>query len=352
MEHFKEIIGTIFSKIIISPADSDEDRAKKIILYTFIGAIIGIIIISWILFVLFTFNNDKIKVPMINNDNIYVALGKLSERNLVADVIPRFTEKHPKDIVYKQKPKQGNTVKKGRVITFYVSLGPHKKALPNFRGLSLFELQNFLQQEYAQDMPFKIQSIKFEFSSTVEKGKIIDQTPNDGTPLYNVAKLALTVSNGPKVATARTIPNFSGKSLEEASKILSDLELYYTYEFAYTKNRRYDMQVIEQSIPEGALVDDIMEESKTIVLKVNKYRYIKNEKIVGSYVLDLPKKPIAYLVEVKIKKDTSKDKTILSRMTKGGVSIPVPYTAKMGNKLIIYFDGKYSSEVQISKDIK
>ena len=46
MEHFKEIVQNIISKIMISSRDSDTDRAQKIIWYAFFGSIILLFIVS------------------------------------------------------------------------------------------------------------------------------------------------------------------------------------------------------------------------------------------------------------------------------------------------------------------
>ena len=199
MEKIKELLKKITSTIIIKPDDSETDRAKKLIWYAFFGSIVALFVVSWIIFVLLTFNNDTVKVPNIEKENIYVALKKLSERRLVANVSPKYSDNYGEGVVFSQNPMAGLYVKKGRVINFSVSLGDLSFALKDFRGFFLAEFYQFLKETYPNGKtPFKVIPAIYEFSDTIEKGKIIRQIPEDGTPIKNVKEIKLWVSNGIK----------------------------------------------------------------------------------------------------------------------------------------------------------
>lgn len=348
MEHFKEIFQKIISTIMINPSDSEIDKAKKIIWYSFFGSIIILLVISWIIFAALTFSTNIVKTPMIDGDNVYKAINKLYEKRLVSNVNPKYSEKIDAGVVYNQSPKPGSIVKKGRIISFFVSLGPREIALPDFRGFTLFELDNYLNTKYPDgNIPFNIENPVYEFNEEVEKGRIIKQEPKDGIPVYNVNKINLWISNGIKEDGAIQLGNYIGKKIQDVSKKLSDLEIFYSYEFVPIRSRSKDMIIVDQSISEGMLVDEIIEESKVLVLKVNQYNYIKGEKIKGTYLLDIPKKPIPYTLEVKLKNGSSKEKSILKEETKGGVSLPIPYTGKKDAKLFVYYDGELQNEIEL-----
>jgi beta-lactam-binding protein with PASTA domain len=340
----------IVSAVIINPRDSEIVKAKKIIWYSAIGSILVLFIVSWIIFQLFSFSSDKVKVPMINGDNIYEALNKLSEKNLVARVSTRFSDKYNAGEVYAQNPRQGSVVKRGRVVSFSVSLGPRNASLPDFTGLTMFELEDLLDQKYPQGkIPYKFDNPVYEFNDTVEKGRIIRQEPKDGTPIYSVKKVKFWVSNGIKQEHAKTIGEYKGKKIDDVAQILADLEVPYTYDFQIVDDKSQDMIVTDQSIGSGTLVDEIIRENKILMLKVNQYKEIDGEKIRGTYLLDLPKKPLPYLLEVKLK-ISNREKTILKRKIKGGVAIPVLYNTKDKASLIFFIDNSYYKEVMINID--
>jgi len=348
MDFFKILISNILNKIMINPKDSDVVKAKKIIWYTFFGSFLIVLIVSWIIFSVFTVFDNEVKVPMIVGDDIYEALTKLSEKKLIAVVTQRHSDKYEAGIVFRQRPSGGEKVNKGRPVSFFVSLGSIKSSLDDYVGLTLFELEDFFDKNYENGKPpFKIEKYIYEFNNDVEKGRIFKQEPSEGTPLYKVKKVKLWISNGIEDKEEKLLKNYVGKNIEEVSKELSDMELTYSYDFSLVQDKDKDMIITDQSIGEGKLISEIIEEGKVILFKVNKYEYIDGEKIKGTYLLDLPKKALPFMLEVKIRTGNSKEKTILKRELKGGVSIPVPYSAKKDSLLIIYIDGNYEKEITL-----
>ncbi|OHD13309.1 MAG: hypothetical protein A2086_02800 [Spirochaetes bacterium GWD1_27_9] len=353
MKHFKEVFKKFLANIVINTEDSDIDRAKKIIWYVFFGSIGVLILVSWIIFVTLTFTTDIVKVPNIEKDNIYVALKKLSERKLVANVSPKFSEMYSEGTVFTQSPIQGSIVKVGRRVSFSVSLGSQKKALQDFRGYSIMEFWEFLSKEYPDNkIPYKIETPLYEFNEKVEKGKIIRQEPKDGTQTKNVKTLKLWVSNGKKEGNPKTLKSYIGQKIDAASKEIAGFELNYNYVFNIVKEQNKDMVITEQSIGEGAIIDDVIKEGKVLTFTVNKYFIIENEKITSTYLLDLPKKPINYKVEIKLKSTDGVEKTIYELKTKGGISVPVPYSTKINAKLTVYIDGGLYKELVMTDESK
>jgi serine/threonine-protein kinase len=165
MNFFLDAFNNFLSKVLIQPNDLEVVKAKKIIWYAFFGSIGIIIIISWLIFVTFTFTANNVKVPNLKNDSIYVAIGKLSDKYLVADANPKYSEIYNEGTVFDQNPKPGSIVKKGRLVSFSVSLGQPQTSLPDFRGLTLFELVDYFEERYPNiKIPFKINAPIYEFS--------------------------------------------------------------------------------------------------------------------------------------------------------------------------------------------
>lgn len=353
MEYLKDIIQKVINFILIKPDDSEDEKAKKINLYYFIGSPILLIILSSVIFIIFTSSNDSVKVPMIKGDNIYEAIKKLSDKKLVTSVITKYTNEADPGIVYMQSPNQGSVVKRGRVVVLNVSLGPIKSELPDFVRSTLFDVEDYLSKEYPSgNIPFKIESPVYEFNEEVEKGKIFKQEPISGLPISEVKKLKFWISNGQKDESVKLIKNYIGRNIEEVSIDLAELEIYYTFDFEFVKEKQNDMIVTAQSISEGVIVDELMEEGKKLILKVNKYIEIDKNKIKGTYPLDLPGKPIPYQVEVKIKEGSSKGKSILKVKTKGGVTIPVVYSGTIESSLMVFFDNTLQKEIKLDMEVK
>jgi len=232
-------------------------------------------------------------------------------------------------------------------------LGNKDNALPDFRGFNLFELEDSLFKKFNGKVPFEIENPVYEYNSEVEKGRIIKQMPKDGIPINNVKKLKMWISNGHKQEGALVLKNYVGKNIEIVSKELSDLELFFNCDFDIVKKRDQDMTITNQSIGEGKLISEILEEQKVIVFRVNKYLEKEdNEDFKGTYLLDLPKKPIPYSLEVKIQQGKSREKSIKKLNTKGGVSLPILYYAKNDSKLLVYIDNKLYNTITLRDELK
>ena len=90
-------------------------------------------------------------------------------------------------------------------------------------------LLNLTQQEALMKIDnsnfFQRGTVKEEFSSTVEKGKVIDQDPDAGHKVAKGTQINIVVSKGAEPAVDVTVPDLKGKSPSEAEAILSKLGL-------------------------------------------------------------------------------------------------------------------------------
>ncbi|WP_311443968.1 Stk1 family PASTA domain-containing Ser/Thr kinase [Fannyhessea vaginae] len=90
-------------------------------------------------------------------------------------------------------------------------------------------LLNLTQQEALMKIDnsnfFQRGTVKEEFSSTVEKGKVIDQDPDAGHKVAKGTQINIVVSKGTEPAADVTVPDLKGKSPSEAEAILSKLGL-------------------------------------------------------------------------------------------------------------------------------
>lgn len=348
MEKFKEILVRIVETIVISSNDSDETKAIKISWYTFFGSIILLFVFSWAIFVMLTFNNGKEKVPNVENENLYLGLRKLADKNLVPDVTFKFTEEHEQNIIFKQSPKAGSTKKRGEKVYLYVSLGSKDYALPDFTGYTKFGVIEALTEKFGNEIPFEIAQPIYTFDDKIIRGQVIKQDPEPNSHINSVKELKLWISNGPEDVNAATVANYIGQNIEDVTKSLSNLELYYSYHYIETANRNQNMLIESQSVSEGELVSEIMQENRVVELNVYRYTNKTNKKVESTEIVDLPAKPFSYKVDVKNKNSKGKETLIFSRETKGGFSLPIYYNKTVDNTIIVYIDGKQFKEIKLT----
>lgn len=350
MKRLIKAIGKLYSRFIINAGDSEIVKARKVSWYMFFGSILMIVFVSWLCFILFTFSQNRVKIPHIEGEQIYNALKKLSDKGLVVSVNPKYSEEYAEGIVFEQSLLQGSLVKKGRRISVSVSLGTASTALPDFNGFTLFELADFLDKQYANiKIPYEITTPVYEYNESMEKGRIIKQEPKEGTPLKDVKSVKIWVSNGIE-ENVNLLPDFTGKKLDEVSALLISYELYYTVLFTITDVSEDDFTVKEQSLGEGYSIQDIVKQEKPLILSVDKFvPEAEDNDIEGIFAYSLPKKPLPYDFSVRITDDESIERPLLSLKTKGGTTLSIPYVAAEFSKIQVYIDNQKIKEEEIIK---
>lgn len=193
-------------------AKEQKPKSKKKLLFLGIAAalIIGIVVIA---FSVLGGGKNEISVPDVSNLSESAARSKLQEAGLKA---ARQTEeitsdKIPEGKVVKTNPEAKAIVQKGREVVLYISIGGRKIKMKNYTNMDYKEAVEALVK-----LDFKESKIKKkeEYSDTVEKGKIISQTPeanSEVTPDKTTVKFV--VSKGAKPIK---ISDYVGMTINEA----------------------------------------------------------------------------------------------------------------------------------------
>ena len=351
MEHFKKLRDKILSELLIKKDDSDMIKAKKSIRITFIGSILTIFIIAWLIFVAFTFSKEVVKVPNIENDNIYIALSKLSDKKLIPQINTMYNDTYKEGRVFNQNPAAGTFIKNGRSVSFNVSLGSYKNGFPNFKGSTLFDFDNYLKDKFPNnDYKFKVLLPKYEFNDKITEGEIISQEPVEGTFLKSIDNVKFVVSLGIKKENVEQLPNFIGKNVNDVSNYLIETGLKWTYSYNIVEKNNEALLITKQSLGEGLPIKNLIKNGDILILTVNKYNVMINKnKIIDFKNVELPYNAIPYEVEFRIReKNRLTEWTILKITTFGGVSIPLEYSSEMDPKLFMYINGTFSKEIDIN----
>ena len=193
-------------------AKEQKPKSKKKLLFLGIAAalIIGIVVIA---FSVLGGGKNEISVPDVSNLSEAAARSKLQEAGLKAagQTEEITSDKIPEGKVVKTNPEAKAIVQKGREVVLYISTGGRKIKMKDYTDMEYKEAVEALVK-----LDFKESKIKKkeEYSDTVEKGKIISQTPvanSEVTP--DKTSVKFIVSKGAKPIK---ISDYVGLTINEA----------------------------------------------------------------------------------------------------------------------------------------
>jgi serine/threonine-protein kinase len=157
---------------------------------------------------------ERYEIPNLKGRTIDEAQAALEKLNLkVGEFSTAYDEKVDKGkVVGAADFRVGSQVKRSTVIDLVVSRGRKPIDITDYTGKPQDEAEAALEKA-----GFKV-SLDPEYSDDVAKGRVISQSPHDGTG-YKDDTITLEVSRGPE---AISVPNVLGKPRNEATKILRD----------------------------------------------------------------------------------------------------------------------------------
>ena len=125
------------------------------------------------------------------------ARAELEAMGLKVSIVPKASTK-PQGQVFDTKPKPGEKVEKGALVTLYVP--KEMTELPSVLGLTVDDAKQTLE-----GAGFKVKTTP-QASDTVPEGNVIDQAPQPGAKLNPGTTITLTVSSGPSQEQTPTQP--------------------------------------------------------------------------------------------------------------------------------------------------
>lgn len=187
-------------------------KSKKTLLFLGIAAVL-VIGIATIAFSVLGGGKNEISVPDVSNLSESAARSKLQEAGLkAAEQTEEITsDKIPEGKVVKTNPEAKAIVQKGREVVLYISTGGRKIKMKDYTDMEYNEAVEALVK-----LDFKESKIKKkeEYSDTVEKGKIISQTPEANSEVTpDKTSVKFVVSKGAKPIK---ISDYVGMTINEA----------------------------------------------------------------------------------------------------------------------------------------
>lgn len=162
---------------------------------------------------------ERYTVPDLTGKTVNQADSELAALGLLLGTrSDAFSDTVPKDAIVSTTPSAGTQVRRGSSVNIVVSKGQDLVALPNYVGLSADQAMAELG-----DAGFR-PTQELAYNDKVAAGNVISQTPAAGNVTRGTV-VALIVSQGPEFVT---VPNVTGKKVNDAARILEDLGLKFT----------------------------------------------------------------------------------------------------------------------------
>ena len=184
-----------------------------------LGILIAIILLfDFILFPLYVSGSEVI-VPQVvgmTEEEAFQTLKDADFNPSIADT--SFGVSFPPGRVFLQKPESGKLVKDGRTVYLFMSGGEQVISVPLLKGKSVRDARLSLER-----IGLKLGSIE-SLASTHPKDMVFDQQFAEGTGIRKGQSVGISVSIG-KGEGEIEVPDLIGKSLTEATRILSDSTL-------------------------------------------------------------------------------------------------------------------------------
>lgn len=190
---------------------------KKILIV--LAIIVSIILIMDNILLPMYVSNTETTVPNVvgmSEEDAFQTLKSADFDPIIADTT--YGASLPAGTIFKQKPESGKIVKEGRTIYLFLSGGTQTVTVPLLIGKSVLDARFALER-----VELKLGSIE-EATSTQPKDMIFDQQFAAGTQLRKGQSVGVSVSIGKGFGDIE-VPDLIGKSLSEATKILTDSSL-------------------------------------------------------------------------------------------------------------------------------
>lgn len=230
--------------------DYDKYVKKKVTLYAILTSFVIIFIVSastWY----FLSNLNKVKVPNFVGKTWEQAVKIASQNEIyIQNVQEEYSSDYKAGTIMEQDVSPSTKIKKGETVYITLSLGSDKFTLPDFKGLDISEVYEKLS-EYEVNL-----SEEYVYSSTVEIGKVIRQTPSAGTEISFKDEIKIYISRGEENSIIMvSVPTLTGKSISEATSSLASAGLNVGSVTYSESNSVEEGVVISQSIKAGTEVE-------------------------------------------------------------------------------------------------
>ncbi len=235
----------------------EKDEKKIGLIPILLTVVAGVLVSVALIYLLFISNKpiiqtkpqEQITMESLVGMTVTDASKLLEENKVIIDVeAEEFNTEYEKGEIISQVPEKGAILKEGQTITVVISKGEETVKVPNFVGLH-YEKANILannsnltleiQREFSEEKPGNVISQSVEADADIKKGGIVE----------------IVVSIGEK-ANAHIMPNIVDKPKSEAIETMTSINLKIGSIGTEYSNKIKEGNIISQSIPAGAEINE------------------------------------------------------------------------------------------------
>lgn len=194
--------------------------------------------------------SDKATIPMVNVVGLYktAAEEELKKAGFTAYTIETATDdKVEEGYVISQSVDEGTAIPADEKIVITISEGKEDVEVPDVRGYSDDQATTLLTEAGF------VVTHGYEYDDTVEKNKVISQSPEGKTMQKSGSTVKIIISNGKEVEEVK-VPNLLGKSESKAANLLENAGLSGKVSHANSDEVKKG-QVISQDVSAGSSVE-------------------------------------------------------------------------------------------------
>lgn len=238
----------------------------KKLLIIFVTAIALFILFNNVIMPLYVKHSDTVKVPKITGMNFIEAKKVIEDAGLeIKQGEVKYDESKQIGVILDQNPPSDETVKYGRRIYVTISGGEQLSDVPNLSGKSLRDAKFTLEQR-----GLKLGETVRKNSNEFPEDYVLSQVIQPGSKIKKNSAIDLILSDGPVIGDLK-VPSLSGKTLDEAKKIITESKLKVGKITYQTNNDMPPGQIIDQypksekSANENTSVDLFVSRKKPVV---------------------------------------------------------------------------------------
>jgi beta-lactam-binding protein with PASTA domain len=230
----------------------DKKKLLKKALYYFIGFIVFIMLIDYVIMPLYTKHGKEYELPDVTEKPLAESVELLKDEGfnpVIQD--SAYDANYPLDVIIRQNPLPYTMVKKGRRIYLVISIGEKPIYMPNLIGSTLKDAEFRLK-----DQTLNLNQTIYEFSEFYPNGVVINQSVPAGDNVERNQKINITVSLGPP-PSSQEVPNLVGKSMNYVRKELETLGIHLGQIKYQYRPKLVPETVVAQSISAGTPVTKV-----------------------------------------------------------------------------------------------
>ena len=245
-----------------------DPKKKKRILTTAIGVLVVVIgIISGYIWYNKVYSSGDITVPSIVGMKQDDAKQLVESKKLNFVIGGKEKSDKPEGTVIDCFPKSGTKVKSNSDVRVIISSGSDSLTVPNLVGVDFATAKDIISNS-----GLTLGNVSYRHSDDVAEGDVISQDPTADSKAQNGTKVNLVVSKGAD-AKYVTVPDVSGKNIEEAASIMAGSGLKVSRNPVATSDKSQSGVVTSQSIGGSQQV----KEGTTVSLTYYEYKETQND---------------------------------------------------------------------------